>query len=65
MKGSFTKKKAFNNEVLEVQGDGEDKLDFTYIDDLVDGITKVVCTDKPKNEVYNITYVLFLLTLLQ
>ena len=48
--------KAFNNEVLEVQGDGEDKLDFTYIDDLVDGITKVVCTDKPKNEVYNITY---------
>lgn len=48
--------KAFKNEVLEVQGDGEDKLDFTYIEDLINGIMKVINSDKPKNEVYNITY---------
>ncbi len=48
--------KAFKNEVLEVQGDGEDKLDFTYIEDLINGIMKVIHSDNQKNEVYNITY---------
>jgi nucleoside-diphosphate-sugar epimerase len=41
---------------LRVMGDGEEKLDFTYIDDLVSGIQLVLAEPAARNEVFNLTY---------
>jgi nucleoside-diphosphate-sugar epimerase len=41
---------------LTVNGDGSDSLDFTYIDDVVQGV--IYCIEQPaaRNEVFNMTY---------
>lgn len=39
-----------------IQGDGSDKLDFTYIDDLVDGLSQVIEHENSRNEIFNMTY---------
>jgi nucleoside-diphosphate-sugar epimerase len=41
---------------ITINGDGEEKLDFTYIDDLIEGIS--LCCEKKnaKNETFNLTY---------
>ena len=47
---------ALNKSKIVIDGDGEEKLDFTYIDDLMNGI---ICSIKSKNslqETFNITY---------
>ena len=41
---------------IEISGDGSEKLDFTYIQDLVDGITKVIENPKSKNQIFNLTF---------
>ncbi len=41
---------------LRVDGDGEERLDFTYIDDLVDGICLTVERPEARNEIFNLTY---------
>lgn len=41
---------------VKISGDGSDRLDFTYIGDLADGITKVLQTDKSINQIFNLTY---------
>lgn len=41
---------------VAVSGDGSDRLDFTYIGDLVQGITKVLQNEKSKGEIFNLTY---------
>lgn len=41
---------------ITVQGDGGDRLDFTYIDDLVDGIVRVLTQEAAKNQTFNLTY---------
>ena len=41
---------------ISIQGDGSSHLDFTYIDDLVSGITNVLENENSKNQIYNITY---------
>ena len=41
---------------LRVQGDGTDRLDFTYIHDLVDGLTLVIDNPAAKGQVFNLTY---------
>lgn len=41
---------------ITLTGDGSDRLDFTYIDDMVDGITAVISNEKSHNEVFNMTY---------
>ena len=41
---------------LEINGTGEEKLDFTYIDDLLRGITLSIMNNEVKNETFNITY---------
>ena len=48
--------KGIQGQTLEVQGDGEDKLDFTYIDDLVDGVCRIVNSNDRKNTTFNVTY---------
>jgi nucleoside-diphosphate-sugar epimerase len=47
---------ALADEPLRVDGDGEEKLDFTYIDDLVEGIVLSVTETAARNEIFNITY---------
>ena len=41
---------------LVINGDGKDALDFTYIDDLIQGIVLAMSNKAPKNEIFNITY---------
>jgi nucleoside-diphosphate-sugar epimerase len=41
---------------ITINGDGSDQLDFTYIEDLVQGIVRVIATDKAKSQVFNLTY---------
>lgn len=41
---------------LSIMGDGSDRLDFTYIGDLVNGVIKVIENSNAKNETFNITY---------
>tara|TARA_B110000261_G_C13008649_1_gene327156 strand:- start:23 stop:1024 length:1002 start_codon:yes stop_codon:yes gene_type:complete len=47
---------AIQNLDITVNGDGEEKLDFTYIADLVRGIGDCCETDRSINETFNITY---------
>jgi nucleoside-diphosphate-sugar epimerase len=46
---------AERGETLKVEGDGREKIDFTYIGDLVDGITRIVGSPNSRGEVFNIT----------
>ena len=45
-----------NNHEITISGDGREKLDFTYIDDLVDGVEKVISSPNSLNDIFNITY---------
>ena len=47
---------AMSGAKLRVDGDGAEKLDFTYIDDLVDGIILAIQTPAARNETFNLTY---------
>jgi nucleoside-diphosphate-sugar epimerase len=48
--------RALRGDALHIQGDGSDRLDFTYIDDLVQGLCRVLCHPAALNEIFNITY---------
>lgn len=39
-----------------VHGDGTDSLDFTYIQDLIQGVVKVIENENSINQIFNITY---------
>ena len=41
---------------LRVDGDGEEKLDFTYIDDLIQGTALAIEQPAARNEIFNLTY---------
>jgi nucleoside-diphosphate-sugar epimerase len=41
---------------VTINGDGSDALDFTYIGDLVNGISKVLENEASKNQIFNLTY---------
>jgi nucleoside-diphosphate-sugar epimerase len=47
---------AMRGEKLRIDGDGSDRLDFTYINDLVDGVC--LCIEKPaaRNQTFNLTH---------
>ena len=47
---------AIQNMDITINGDGEETLDFTYIEDLVQGIASCCNIEKAKNEIFNITY---------
>jgi nucleoside-diphosphate-sugar epimerase len=47
---------ALRGRPLTIYGDGSDRLDFTYIDDLVGGIMGVIRTESARNETFNLTY---------
>ena len=41
---------------ISINGDGSDKLDFTYIEDFIQGVTLAVENEKARNETFNMTY---------
>lgn len=41
---------------LTINGDGNDRLDFTYIDDLIQGVTKAITNSNARNQIFNLTY---------
>ena len=47
---------ALQNRDILINGDGEEKLDFTYIEDLIQGVEKVIKNKKSINETFNLTY---------
>ena len=47
---------ALKGEPIMVAGNGSDRLDFTYIGDLVGGIVKVIENEHSKNQIFNLTY---------
>mgnify|MGYP001173095759 CR=1 FL=1 len=47
---------AIQNLDINVNGDGEDKLDFTYIEDLVRGIADCCDNENALNEIFNVTF---------
>lgn len=46
---------ALRGQKLRIDGDGSEKLDFTYIDDLVDGICRVIENPASHNQIFNLT----------
>jgi nucleoside-diphosphate-sugar epimerase len=51
----FIENALFGQEIV-VNGDGSDGLDFTYIQDLVDGLTRVIDRKDARNQIFNLTY---------
>ncbi len=47
---------AINNKNIVIDGDGEESLDFTYIDDLISGVEAVLNSDKSFGQIFNITF---------
>ncbi len=47
---------ALNGSRLRVDGDGAEKLDFTYVDDLVGGIGLTIRHPAARNQILNMTY---------
>lgn len=41
---------------LRIEGDGSERLDFTYIDDLVEGICLAIQQPDSRNQILNLTY---------
>lgn len=47
---------ALRGKKIIINGDGEEKLDFTYILDLINGIYLCCTKPKAKNQIFNLTY---------
>jgi nucleoside-diphosphate-sugar epimerase len=41
---------------LEIAGDGSDRLDFTYVDDVVNGIAHIIESPNSRNQIFNMTF---------
>ncbi|MCC6221283.1 MAG: NAD(P)-dependent oxidoreductase [Deltaproteobacteria bacterium] len=54
--GQIFVENALNNIDITVNGDGSDRLDFTYIDDLTQGLRLVIENDNSHNQTFNLTY---------
>ena len=51
----FIENALFDKE-LKINGDGKEKLDFTYIEDLTDGILNIINNKNSINQIFNLTY---------
>ena len=47
---------AINDHEIKIGGDGEDKLDFTYIKDLCNGVQLAIEKKEAENQIFNLTY---------
>lgn len=54
--GQIFLENAVQGKNMTIHGDGSDSLDFTYIEDLTQGVIKVIQNEKSKNEIFNMTY---------
>lgn len=54
--GQIFVEQALAGKRLRVDGDGSERLDFTYINDLVDGICLAIAEPAARNETFNLTY---------
>ena len=54
--GQIFIEKSMVEETLIIDGDGSDKLDFTYIDDLVSGVCLTIERSAARNQIFNMTY---------
>jgi len=54
--GQIFIEKALMREKIDIHGNGSDRLDFTYIEDFVSGVIKIIESDKAINETFNLTY---------
>jgi nucleoside-diphosphate-sugar epimerase len=51
----FIENALFDKE-LTINGDGKEKLDFTYIEDLTDGILNIINNKNSINQIFNLTF---------
>jgi len=54
--GQIFIEKAIKGEEIAIHGDGSDRLDFTFIDDLVQGVVKSIANENARNQTFNLTY---------
>lgn len=54
--GQLFLESALSGRELRVDGDGSERLDFTYVDDLVEGIKLVIRHPVSRNQIFNMTY---------
>lgn len=47
---------ALDGSRLRVEGDGSEKLDFTYIEDLVEGVCLAIENPASRNQIFNLTF---------
>jgi nucleoside-diphosphate-sugar epimerase len=47
---------ALSGAKLRVDGDGDEKLDFTFIEDLVEGVCLAIQDPEARNQIFNMTY---------
>lgn len=47
---------ALKSEPITIMGDGSDRLDFTYIEDLVNGLIRMIESEKSRNQIFNLTH---------
>ena len=47
---------ALSGQDVVINGDGLDRLDFTYIGDVVNGVVKMLESEKSRNQIFNLTY---------
>jgi nucleoside-diphosphate-sugar epimerase len=54
--GQIFLENAVQGKNVTIHGDGSDKLDFTYIQDLIQGVIKIIENPNAINQIFNITY---------
>lgn len=47
---------AISGQEIKIEGNGNSRLDFTYIKDLVHGVTCIITKKNSRNETFNLTY---------
>ena len=54
--GQIFLENAIQGKDVVIHGDGSDGLDFTYIEDLIQGVVKIIENENAINQTFNITY---------
>jgi len=54
--GQIFLENAWTGKGLKIDGDGKEKLDFTYVQDLIQGVKRVIQVEKSRGEIFNLTY---------
>lgn len=47
---------ALQGKALRMEGDGKERLDFTHVDDLVEGVRLMILKPEARGQVFNLTY---------